>query len=188
MQLAWQEVLNRIDDRRRVRRRADDHLSDAQGGLHPLLGECGHEVRSDAEGQHQRESRAAPGEVARRSSPLRFTCALAPVGERSVCESRPSNCGDSMPELMGRTMALRLRDEVMLLTVRALATSAVLLLLVIAPGRAGASCCRCSECPTGPPVPCFTSANSCPTPPCTCGALCAFCMDFSFSPAGTCGV
>jgi len=126
--------------------------------------------------------------AARRSSPLRFTCALAPVGERSVAESRPSNCGDSMPELMGCNMALRLRDEVMLLTVRALATSAVLLLLVIAPGRAGASCCRCSECPTGTPVNCFTSANTCPTPPCTCSVLCNQCMDFSFSPAGTCGV
>ena len=87
-----------------------------------------------------------------------------------------------MPELMGRNMALRLRDEVMLLTVRALATSAVLLLLVIAPGRAGASCCRCSECPTGTPVNCFTTANR------LCGTLCAICADFSFSHAGTCGV
>ena len=89
-----------------------------------------------------------------------------------------------MPELMGRNMALRLRDEVMLLTLRALATSAVLLLLVIAPGRAGASCCRCNECPTGAPVTCFTTANS----SFVCNVLCAICIDSSFSSAGTCGV
>jgi hypothetical protein len=81
-------------------------------------------------------------------------------------------------------LRLRLRGEGMLLTVRALATSAVLLLLVIAPSRAGASCCRCNECPTGSPVTCFTTANI--SKPC--GTLCAICADFSFSPAGTCGV
>ena len=151
----------------------------------PTLGAVrGHRHRAE----HRATERAAPVEVARRSSPLRFTCELAPVGERSVARLGRPTVGIRMPELMGRNMALRLRDEVMPLTVRALATSAVLLLLVIAPGRAGASCCRCSECPTGVPVPCFTSENSCPTPPCPCEALCAACGDSSFSPAGTCGV
>src|SRR5215475_12379095 len=88
-----------------------------------------------------------------------------------------------MPELMGRNMALRLRDEVMLLTVRALATSAVLLLLVIAPGRAGASCCRCSECPTGAAVACSTTNSFI-----VCDIHCAACGHSSLSPAGTCGV
>ena len=61
-------------------------------------------------------------------------------------------------------MALRLRGEDMVLGVRALATSSVLLLLVIAPGRAGADCCLCLGCPVGTPVTCFTTIinNNCP--------------------------
>ena len=81
-------------------------------------------------------------------------------------------------------MALRLRGEDMVLGVRALATSSVLLLLVIAPGRAGGSCCRCDDCPTGTPVSCFTTANSFND----CGRICALCGDFGLSPTGTCGV
>ena len=59
-------------------------------------------------------------------------------------------------------MSLRLRGEGMRLTVRALATSAAFLLLAIAPGRAGA-CCLCFSCPTGVPVSCFTTSDSCVT-------------------------
>ena len=79
-------------------------------------------------------------------------------------------------------MALRLRGEVMLLTVRALATSSVLLLLLIAPSRAGADCCACL-CPVGTPVTCFTTIinNNCP-------GGCPGCAAATFQMGATCGV
>ena len=80
-------------------------------------------------------------------------------------------------------MALRPRGEGMLLTVRALATSAVLLLLVIAPGRAGADCCLCLGCPVGTPVTCFTTIinNNCP-------GGCPGCVAAVSNSGATCGV
>src|SRR6516165_1698168 len=84
-------------------------------------------------------------------------------------------------------MALRRRGEDMLLGVRAFATSAFLLLLVIAPVRAGASCCECVECPTGVPVSCFTSftdSGSCLSEACNPIG----CDGATLPPGSTCGV